>query len=144
MIIYIDEFSHQVIRHYHGHLSAVYSMALHPTLDILLTAGRDATARVWDMRSKVNIHTLTGHTNTVSSVICSQYEPQVMTFFVYWFLETAIYLATYFWYIAFVKRICKFNFFFKNIIWDDLKNACMLNKNNFLIKNSSGDSLLEI
>ena len=54
-------------------------MALHPSLDILVTAGRDATARVWDMRTKVNIHTLTGHTNTVSSVICSQYEPQIIT-----------------------------------------------------------------
>lgn len=84
-----------MIRHYHGHLSAVYSMALHPTLDILLTAGRDATARVWDMRSKVNIHTLTGHTNTVSSVICSQYEPQV-------FLQL---LTNYFYFIQFWRNL---------------------------------------
>jgi pleiotropic regulator 1 len=38
--------TNKVIRHYHGHLSAVYSMALHPTLDVLITGGRDSVARV--------------------------------------------------------------------------------------------------
>lgn len=69
-----------MIRHYHGHLSAVYSMALHPTIDILVTAGRDSTGRVWDMRTKANVHTLVGHTNTVASVICQSPEPQVIIF----------------------------------------------------------------
>ncbi len=32
-------------RNYHGHLSGVYCMALHPTLDILFTGGRDASCR---------------------------------------------------------------------------------------------------
>ena len=36
----------QVIRHYHGHLSAVYCLSLHPTIDVLLTGGRDSSARV--------------------------------------------------------------------------------------------------
>jgi hypothetical protein len=36
----------KVIKHYHGHLSGVYSCALHPTLDILVTGGRDSVARV--------------------------------------------------------------------------------------------------
>ena len=36
----------KVIRQYHGHLSGVYACALHPTLDVLVTGGRDATARV--------------------------------------------------------------------------------------------------
>jgi len=40
------------VRHYHGHLSGIYSIALHPELDILVTGGRDAAARVWDMRTK--------------------------------------------------------------------------------------------
>jgi hypothetical protein len=26
----------QVVRHYHGHLSAVYALALHPTIDVLV------------------------------------------------------------------------------------------------------------
>lgn len=52
-------------------------MALHPTIDVLVTCGRDSTARVWDMRTKANIHTLTGHTNTVASVVCQAAEPQV-------------------------------------------------------------------
>ncbi len=41
-----------MIRHYHGHLSGVYSLALHPTLDVLMTGGRDSVCRVWDMRTK--------------------------------------------------------------------------------------------
>lgn len=36
----------QVVRHYHGHLSAIYSLDLHPTIDVLFTCGRDATTRV--------------------------------------------------------------------------------------------------
>lgn len=52
---------------------------MHPTIDVLLTAGRDATARVWDMRTKANIHTLTGHTNTVASVVSQASNPQIIT-----------------------------------------------------------------
>lgn len=37
---------YQVIRHYHGHLSAVHDISLHPTIDVLVTCGRDSTARV--------------------------------------------------------------------------------------------------
>lgn len=29
--------ANRVIRQYHGHLSGVYSLALHPTLDLLMT-----------------------------------------------------------------------------------------------------------
>jgi WD40 repeat protein len=36
----------KVIRHYHGHLSGIYSLKLHPTLDLLVSGGRDSTARV--------------------------------------------------------------------------------------------------
>lgn len=36
----------KVIRHYHGHLSGVYCLSLHPTLDIMVTGGRDSSARV--------------------------------------------------------------------------------------------------
>lgn len=31
------------------------------------------------MRTKANVHTLTGHTNTVASVIAQSAEPQVIT-----------------------------------------------------------------
>ena len=54
-------------------------MALHPTIDVLVSCGRDSTARVWDMRTKVNIHTLAGHTATVGSVICQPTDPQIIT-----------------------------------------------------------------
>ena len=35
----------KVIRHYHGHLSGVYALKVHPTLDVLMTGGRDCTCR---------------------------------------------------------------------------------------------------
>jgi FOG: WD40 repeat len=68
-----------VIRHYHGHLSSVNTISLHPTIDVLITAGRDSTARVWDVRTKANVYTLTGHTNTIASVVTQASEPQVGT-----------------------------------------------------------------
>jgi pleiotropic regulator 1 len=54
-------------------------MSLHPTLDILVTAGRDASARVWDMRTKAQIHVLAQHTGTVADVKCQESDPQVIT-----------------------------------------------------------------
>lgn len=54
-------------------------MSLHPTLDVLVTAGRDASARVWDMRTKASIHVLSGHTATVADVQCQESDPQVIT-----------------------------------------------------------------
>jgi pleiotropic regulator 1 len=71
--------ANKVIRHYHGHLSGVYSLALHPTLDVLVTAGRDASARVWDMRTKAQVHVLAGHTGTIGVVRTQASDPQVIT-----------------------------------------------------------------
>jgi pleiotropic regulator 1 len=68
-----------VIRHYHGHLSGVFAINVHPVLDVLVTGGRDSVARVWDMRTKHQIHVLGGHTNAVSSLITSGADPQVIT-----------------------------------------------------------------
>lgn len=67
----------QVIRAYHGHLSGVYSLALHPTLDVLMTGGRDSVCRVWDMRTKLQVHCLSGHTQTVCSILAQPTDPQV-------------------------------------------------------------------
>ena len=94
----------KVIRHYHGHLSGVYALALHPTLDVLISAGRDSVARVrtlrpgsvtaclrrshhcmsvtpqvWDIRTKQSIHVLGGHESTVASVLTNPVDPQVIT-----------------------------------------------------------------
>ena len=77
LYIWLLNFPLQTIRHYHGHLSAVYSMDLHPTIDVLLTCGRDGSARVWDIRTKACVHTLVGHNNTVAEVRCQAAEPQV-------------------------------------------------------------------
>ncbi|KAJ7695937.1 WD40-repeat-containing domain protein [Mycena rosella] len=51
----------------------------HPTLDMLVTAGRDASVHVWDMHTKVQIHVLSGHTTTVANVKCQESGPQVIT-----------------------------------------------------------------
>ncbi|EEB93357.1 hypothetical protein MPER_07995, partial [Moniliophthora perniciosa FA553] len=53
--------ANKVIRHYHGHLSGVYALSLHPTLDVLVTSGRDASAP------------------TVADVKCQESDPQVIT-----------------------------------------------------------------
>ena len=73
--------ANKVFRHYHGHLSGVYSLSLHPTLDVLVTAGRDTSARVWDMRTIAQIHVLlvSWHTATVADVKCQDSDPQVIT-----------------------------------------------------------------
>lgn len=36
----------KVVRHYHGHLSGVFDLKIHPTLDLIVTGGRDSVARV--------------------------------------------------------------------------------------------------
>jgi pleiotropic regulator 1 len=71
--------TNKVIRHYHGHLSGIYALSLHPTVDVLVTAGRDAVARVWDIRTRENVHVLSGHTGTVADVKCQEADPQVIT-----------------------------------------------------------------
>ncbi|RYP73765.1 hypothetical protein DL771_003478 [Monosporascus sp. 5C6A] len=71
--------TNKVIRHYHGHLSGVYTLSLHPTLDVLVTGGRDGVARVWDMRTRSNVHVLSGHTGTVADVKCQEADPQVIS-----------------------------------------------------------------
>jgi pleiotropic regulator 1 len=43
-------------------------MAIHPSLDLLITGARDSTARVWDIRTKACVHILASHGNTVSVI----------------------------------------------------------------------------
>lgn len=53
--------------------------SVHPTLDILVTGGRDAAVRVWDMRTRANIFTLSGHSSTVADVKCQSADPQIIS-----------------------------------------------------------------
>ncbi|OBS57532.1 hypothetical protein A6R68_11341, partial [Neotoma lepida] len=57
----------------------VYGLDLHPTIDVLVTCSRDSTARIWDVRTKASVHTLSGHTNAVATVRCQAAEPQIIT-----------------------------------------------------------------
>lgn len=63
----------KVIRNYHGHLSGVYCLRIHHDLGVLVTGGRDSSARVWDIRVRRQIHALTGHSHTVGSVITQEH-----------------------------------------------------------------------
>jgi len=54
-------------------------VAVHPVHDILVTAGRDAVARVWDIRTKAAIRVLSGHTATVFDVAVQGNDPQIIT-----------------------------------------------------------------
>ncbi|KAF7123463.1 hypothetical protein RHSIM_Rhsim12G0061000 [Rhododendron simsii] len=77
-----DVEQNKVIRSFDGHLSGVYCLALHPTIDhVLLTGGRDSVCRVWDVRCKDNkqIDALSGHKNTVCSILTRPTDPQVIT-----------------------------------------------------------------
>ena len=66
----------KVIRHYHGNLSGMYTLSsLHPTLDILITVGREASTRIWDMRTKAQTQVLAGSAATVADVKCRESEP---------------------------------------------------------------------
>ncbi|KAJ6611607.1 WD40-repeat-containing domain protein [Mycena sp. CBHHK59/15] len=76
-----EDKANKIIRHYHGHLSGVYTLSLHPTLDVLVTADRDASAQVRDMRTKAQIHVLSGHTATVADVIAGSMDSTVRCVF---------------------------------------------------------------
>ena len=41
--------------------------------------GSDSVARVWDMRTKHQVHVLGGHSGTVGSLLTSSVDPQVIT-----------------------------------------------------------------
>ena len=69
----------KVIRNYHGHLSGVYAMKIHHELGVLVSGGRDSCCRVWDIRVRKQIHTLTGHAHTVGSIITQGSEPHIVT-----------------------------------------------------------------
>jgi len=69
----------KVVRHYHGHLSGVYSLAIHPTLDLLMTGGRDSCVRVWDVRTSKQVMMLGGHVNTIGALACNAADPQVIS-----------------------------------------------------------------
>ena len=43
----------KVVRHYYGHTLGVYAIALHPTLNLIATGGRDSIVRLLDMRTKI-------------------------------------------------------------------------------------------
>jgi WD40 repeat protein len=54
-------------------------VALHPELPLLMTGGRDSTCRLWDMRTRVQVHCMSGHQSTVASILSHGADPQVIT-----------------------------------------------------------------
>jgi pleiotropic regulator 1 len=80
-----DLHHNRVIHNYHGHLSGVYCCTLLESsqkggnLNLLLTGGRDSSARVWDLRTEAEVAVLGGHVQTVSSIIAQTSLPQIVT-----------------------------------------------------------------
>lgn len=75
-----DLVQNKVIRSFHGHLSGVYCLALHPTMhDILLTGGRDSVCWVWNLCSQNQIRASDRHENTICLVFTRPTDPQVIT-----------------------------------------------------------------
>jgi pleiotropic regulator 1 len=54
-------------------------MAIHPTLDVIVTGGRDSTVRVWDIRTKRQVQCFEGHTNSVFQVATQAPDPQIVS-----------------------------------------------------------------
>ena len=47
-------------------------------IEILTAAGgRDSVCRVWDMRTKVQVHCMAGHDDTVASILANPTSPEV-------------------------------------------------------------------
>ena len=55
------------------------AVAMHPTLDLLISGSRDSSARVWDIRTKRQVHLLGGHDGAVNSILCQGNDPQIIT-----------------------------------------------------------------
>ncbi|KAI3729315.1 hypothetical protein L6452_17970 [Arctium lappa] len=62
-----------------GHLGCVRSIAFDPSNQWFCTGSADRTIKVWDIRSKMQIHALSGHADTVCSVFTRSMDPQVVT-----------------------------------------------------------------
>jgi WD40 repeat protein len=55
----------------HAHKGAIHSLAFSPDSQILASGSYDDTVKLWDVNTGELLHTLTGHSNTVTSVTFS-------------------------------------------------------------------------
>ena len=53
----------------------MFALALHPTLNVMATGGRDSTVRLWDMRTKAEVQCLSGHRDIVECILMQNDEP---------------------------------------------------------------------
>ncbi|KAJ0444338.1 putative transcription factor WD40-like family [Helianthus annuus] len=106
-----------VIREYHGNLSGVYCLELHPTIDVLLTNGRDSICRAWDIRSKTQIHALSGHGDTDPQVITGSHGSTVK----FWDLRNGKALATLTHHKKSVRALAQHPTYFTSASADDIK-----------------------
>ncbi|KAF7360627.1 WD domain, G-beta repeat protein [Mycena venus] len=66
--------ANKIIRHYHRYLSGVYTLFPHPKLDVLVTAGRDTSARhglhspLWGLTAGKTGVTLTHHRKSIRTL----------------------------------------------------------------------------
>jgi hypothetical protein len=66
-------------RPYHGHTDRVWSAAFSPDNQLIVTASRDQTARIWEVRTGKELRRLSGHIVSVISVAFSPDSRQIVT-----------------------------------------------------------------
>lgn len=70
IVILWDAASTQEIKRFKAHFSLVWGVCFNPTGTFLASASADKTAKIWDVEQGILLHTLEGHTDTVSGIAC--------------------------------------------------------------------------
>jgi WD40 repeat protein len=83
-----------------GHTDEVYGVAFAPDGSRILSAGRDKTIRLWNVKTGEQIHCLTGHANTVYQVCFSPDGSQALSASAdhtvrLWDLKTGLWIRTF-------------------------------------------------
>ncbi len=75
-INHLPEFSEKTLG---GHVKAIKSARFNPQGTKIVTASRDNTAKIWDVKMGALIHTLTGHTGLINSARFNLQGTQIVT-----------------------------------------------------------------
>lgn len=68
-----------MVRHDHKHLSGVYPIGVHLTIDVFFTGGRDTEVHVWEVPTKALVYVFGSHTVVINSVAVAADDPQILS-----------------------------------------------------------------